>query len=189
MTSPEYLSMMFNPCSLANIHVMNSHISSLQTVDEPYLRTGPGSPGYTRASPRSPAAPSASAASPAGSCAAPGPGHRAAKRKSRDTEAAGTSGVAGTSAGKQTTRCKRPKVAASNWMFGPRSIRVRHSALAMLLKYFQCPHDFYFSWIFLFYLKLMSLDTIRVCISYLSRHNQSWWKEAGCHTLPTITCF
>jgi len=74
-----------------------------KTVDEQYLRTGPGSPGYTRASPRSPA--QGGPPSPGGGAA------RAGKRKSRDVDPKG-SGSMNTSNTK-TTRCKRPKVVHS----------------------------------------------------------------------------
>ena len=70
----------------------------LQTDDEPYLRSGPGSPGYTRGGPpRSP-----------GGCGPSSPGpSRAGKRKSRDEKMTG--GV-----NNKATRCKRPKVAHTN---------------------------------------------------------------------------
>jgi len=69
-----------------------------KTDDEPYLRSGPGSPGYTRGGPpRSP-----------GGCGPSSPGpSRAGKRKSRDEK--GTGGV-----NSKATRCKRPKVAHTN---------------------------------------------------------------------------
>ena len=82
------------------------HGSLLQTVDEQYLRTGPGSPGYTRASPRSPAQPGPSSPGQAG---LGGGAARAGKRKSRDVDPKG-SGSINTS---KTTRCKRPKVVHS----------------------------------------------------------------------------
>jgi len=77
-----------------------------KTVDEQYLRTGPGSPGYTRASPRSPAQPGPSSPGQAG---LGGGAARAGKRKSRDVDPKG-SGSINTS---KTTRCKRPKVVHS----------------------------------------------------------------------------
>lgn len=69
-----------------------------KTDDEPYLRSGPGSPGYTRGGPpRSP-----------GGCGPSSPGpSRAGKRKSRDEKMTG--GV-----NNKATRCKRPKVAHTN---------------------------------------------------------------------------
>ena len=85
---------------------MFRHGSQLQTVDEQYLRTGPGSPGYTRASPRSPAQPGPSSPGQAG---LGGGAARAGKRKSRDVDPKG-SGSINTS---KTTRCKRPKVVHS----------------------------------------------------------------------------
>jgi len=67
-----------------------------KTDDVEYLRgSGPGSPGYTRASPRSPGP------------ASPGTA-RSNKRKSRDEK-----GINGPLTSK-TTRCKRPKVTHSN---------------------------------------------------------------------------
>lgn len=81
---------------------------NFKTVDcEQYLRSGPGSPGYTRARPRSPAAAAGLSAGSAGpsspSCSA-----RAGKRKSRDTD------TKHPGAASKSTRCKRPKLLQSS---------------------------------------------------------------------------
>ena len=106
----------------------------VQTADETYLRGGPGSPGYTRASPRSPgpATPGAQEARSQGAARTPGgqeakgqgphcsgpPGSRAAKRKSSAGLGAAASGAASTAtspaSNPKNTRCKRPKVVHSN---------------------------------------------------------------------------
>jgi len=105
-----------------------------KTADETYLRGGPGSPGYTRASPRSPgpATPGAQEARSQGAGRTPGgqeakgqgphcsgpPGSRAAKRKSSAGLGAAASGAASTAtspaSNPKNTRCKRPKVVHSN---------------------------------------------------------------------------
>lgn len=82
------------PCIAGPSHQPQLKMSK---TEESYQRSGPGSPGYTRHSPRSPGG--------AGeACGAP----RTAKRKSKEG-----SGPAGVSCSGKMTRCKRPKVAAS----------------------------------------------------------------------------
>jgi len=78
-------------------HGDSAQLKFSKTDDEPYLRSGPGSPGYTRGGPRSPGGSGPSS---------PGPS-RAVKRKSRDEKGAG-------GAANKVTRCKRPKVAHNN---------------------------------------------------------------------------
>jgi len=83
-----------------------------KTADDQYLRTGPGSPGYTRASPRSPSAAAATAGTAGPS--SPSCQVRAGKRKSRDADKTGAAAAAQGSHNTKTTRCKRPKVLQSN---------------------------------------------------------------------------
>lgn len=86
---------------------------NLKTVDEQYLRTGPGSPGYTRASPRSPAA--GTTAGTAGGPTSPScQMSRAGKRKSRDADVKGSGQASLNTSNSKSTRCKRPKVVHTN---------------------------------------------------------------------------
>ena len=105
------------------IFLNSAVIFFVQTADETYLRTGPGSPGYTRASPRSPG-PGTASAGTSGTGSGPGncSGSRAGKRKSRDASctpgvpgSSGSSNLASPASNPKNTRCKRPKVVHSNW--------------------------------------------------------------------------
>lgn len=97
-----------NPADTADCQCVSNgaaQLKQMKTDDEPYLRTGPGSPGYTRGGPRSPGGGGGSGPS------SPGPS-RAGKRKSRD--GGGGASTSGPTGSKVTRGCKRPKVTHAN---------------------------------------------------------------------------
>jgi len=81
-----------------------SHTTLRMAKTDEYLRSGPGSPGYTRHGPRSPGG--GPAIQPEAGCS----GTRTGKRKSKDGSGPSLTLCPG---GKVVTRCKRPKLAAT----------------------------------------------------------------------------
>jgi len=81
-----------------------SHTTLRMAKTDEYLRSGPGSPGYTRHGPRSPGG--GPAIQPEAGCS----GTRTGKRKSKDGSGPSLTLCPG---GKVVTRCKRPKLATT----------------------------------------------------------------------------